>query len=210
MTKINDLPSIVTPDGGYYGGCILVTNGYDENGDYVTGQINSSKIIDDYINDNIVWGSYITDDDQLLWGYTGNDGQYRSLHGVSLLSTISVFADYISDSGYLDDYISSRIDSYVLNGYLDSYIGSSIGSYVYDMPQTYFSSGIDGIVVKNGSGLEYIATSSFTDAIYYAIYYDGPYPHSLSDDTPIAGMDAYSRLASITLGDIVSYVKAHL
>lgn len=226
MTKIADLPSIINTETLYYGGCVLVTNGYDDNGDYVTGQITAVKIIDEYINHKIDWNSpQILSKDQFLYATYYNTSDYY-LCGLSIDDLASNIASSISEQDYLSDYICSSISDYVSLGYLSdylseymsdyldsyiySYISSSLGSYVDYMPQTYFSSGIDGIVVKNGSGLEYIATSSFNDAIYYAIYYDGPYPHSLSDSTPIAGMDAYSRLASITLGDIVSYVKSHL
>lgn len=229
MTKIADLPSIINTETLYYGGCVLVTNGYDDNGDYVTGQITAVKIIDEYINHKIDWNSpQILSKDQFLYATYYNTSDYY-LCGLSIDDLASNIASSISEQDYLGSYISSYVDSYVSDyisehiseyisdyvaeGYLDSYITSQISSYVNNMSPRAYTSEISGVVVKYDNELAYVDGSSFAQIVNNCIYYESAYPHSLDDYTQIVGMISdfsENMLAPITLGDIVSYVKSHL
>lgn len=234
MPKIDDLPSIVSTETLYYDGCILVTNGYDNNGDYVTGQIGAVKIIDDYINNKIGWNSpIIRPEDQFLYATYYSSTDYY-LCGLSLDGLASNIASYISENDYLYNYISSSISdyisngllsdylseymsSYVADGYLNSYITSQIGSYVDNMSTRAYTSEISGIVVKYDNELAYVDGSNFEAMIRSCVFYTEPYPGYLSDGTELAGLylsatmvgvDGY--IAPITLGDIVSYIKSQI
>lgn len=236
MTKISDLPSIVNTESLYYDGCVLVTNGYDNNGDYVTGQIGAVKIIDEYINNKIDWNSPIFQSDseaQFLYATYYNTDKYY-LCGLSIDDLASNIASYISENDYLYNYISSSISdyisngllsdylseymsSYVADGYLNSYITSQIGSYVDNMSTRAYTSEISGIVVKYDNELAYVDGSNFEAMIRSCVFYTDSYPGYLSDGTELAGLylsatmagvDGY--IAPITLGDIVSYIKSQI
>ena len=230
MPKIDDLPSIAYTEAEYYDGCVLVTNGFDDSGDYVTGQITAVKIIDDYINNKIDWNSPIFHTEvQFLYAtyYSSSDYYLCGLSLDGLASNIassisendylysyisSSISDYIS-LGYLSDYLSDFISNYATEGYLDSYITSQIGSYVNNMGSVSYTSEITGIVVTQQGSLKYVACSSAYDLIYNTVFYGEPYSEPLSDNTYIAVMGSYLSaylIAPVTLGDIVSYVKTHL
>lgn len=230
MPKIDDLPSIAYTETEYYDGCVLVTNGFDDSGDYVTGQITAVKIIDEYINHKIDWNSPIFHTEvQFLYAtyYSSSDYYLCGLSIDGLASNIassisendylyayisSSISDYIS-LGYLSDYLSDFISNYATEGYLDSYITSQIGSYVNNMASVAYTSEITGIVVTQQGALKYVECSSAYDFIYRNVFYGEPYPEPLSDDTYIAVVGSYLSaylIAPVTLGDIVSYIKSQI
>lgn len=232
MPKIDDLPSIVSAETTYYDGCILVTNGYDNNGDYVTGQIGAVKIIDDYINNKIGWDSPIFQSDseaQFLYATYYNTDKYY-LCGLSIdnlaynvassISENDYLSTYISNSisdytssGYFDDYLSTYISNYIDSGYTDNYLYSYIGSYLGNIGSVAYTSEITGIVVTQQGSLKYVECSSAYDFIYRNVFYGEPYPEPLRDDTYIAVVGSYLSaylIAPVTLGDIVSYIKSQI
>lgn len=233
MPKINDLPSIVHTEAEYYDGCVLVTNGYDDSGDYVTGQITAVKIIDGYINHKIDWNSpvigsraqflyatYYNTTDYYLCGLLIDDLASNVASSISEQNYLgSYIGSYVSDyvSDYVSQHIGEYISDYVAEGYLDSYITSQISSYVDNMVPQPYTSEISGIVVKRDNVLSYISGSSFETIIKGCIFYPESYPEYLSDDTELAGIylsatmsEGNEYIAPITLGDIVSYIKSQI
>lgn len=232
MAKIDDLPSL-SLDSSYEDNFLLAANGYDDNGDYVTGQVSSYDIIINYIKYHTDWqGPIFPERAQFLFAAYYNDDFY--LGGQTLSDAASNIASSISENDYLYDYISSSISDYVYNGYLsnylsdfisnyvtegrlNSYITSQIGSYVNNMPTRECTSEISGVVVKYDNELAYVDGSNFEAIVRSCVFYYEAQPIYLSDATELAGLYLSATMPGvggyitpITLGDIVSYVRAHL
>jgi hypothetical protein len=214
MPKISELPYI-NPEGLYYHDFTLVANGPDENGDYVTGQILAESAIRSYVSEKItsVSGSYLSEACRVLFM---DDYYPAEIYTMPASEFTSAITSYIVEGNYLSDYTNELIGSYISNGWADEYLqgfaSTYTDNYMYDMSFISATERISGgLVVKNYGSLNYIPMLDVDSFICSTIYYDRPYPYSLNDSTPIAGMYAYEKkLGSITLGAIVSYIKEHL
>ena len=226
MTKINNLPSL-SLQSSYEDNFLLAANGYDDNGDYVTGQVSSHDLINSYIR-HVSTEIHTSDDRYLFVTYYNTDmphmcGELLSELAANIASSISEY-DYLSNyisssisdytsSGYFDDYLSTYISNYIDSGYTDNYLYSYIGSYLGDIGVVSYTSEITGIVVTQQGSLKYVECSSAYDFIYNTVFYGQPYPEPLSDATRLAVVGSYLSaylIAPVTLGDIVSYIKSQI
>lgn len=224
MSKIDDLPNL-SLESSYEDNFLLAANGFDDNDDYVTGQVKSRELIDCYFN-HLDTFRFHEGDAYLFVTYYDTDKPHMC--GAGLSDTASNIASCISEQDYLYDYIGSCISDYVSNGYLNdylsdylseymsTYITSQIGSYVDNMSETADNSEISGVVVKHGDALEYVDGMSFEDIVRNCVLReDEPFPRYLDDGTELAGIylsavTSSGFIAPITVGDLISYIKAHL
>ena len=213
MAKIDDLPYL---DAGsiYYDDrhLVLAGNGTSVDGDYVTGQISADSMLETYIAQRVA-NYYESPDIDYATTFLYKPAQdSEHIVGIGITDFTSNICSYIVEGDYLSDYLGSFVYDYIANqGYLNDYLSEYFDSKIGEIGSVSYTDTISGTVVLSEDGhLEYVPTSSVADLIYYTIYYEGQYPSSLSDDTPIAGMEVYGRLASISLGSIVSYIREHL
>lgn len=197
MPKIRDLPYLSTANIYYDDGIWFAGDGLDANKDYVTGQISCTALTNAYVEQRVGYipkDYLISESSVMLYKLEQNDD---TILGITLGDITSKIFDYMSTNNYLSEFLSTYMEDY------------------FDSLPTTSPDDIAGVVTMSSdySSLQYIETSSLHDLICSCIYYDGAYSDTLSDDTYLAGIFDYDddrRLAYITLGDIVSYVKEHL
>ena len=219
MTKISDLPSIRLDGSLYYNDSfILAANGYDESGDYVTGQISGEDMFETYISEKVATAAIPY---QSIDSSTVLLIKEPYMNDVIAGVEVSELVSYVCNDSYFDDSVEDIISSYVNNGYIDDYLSNYtytyLSNYCDNMSVRSYTSEISGIVVKYYDELAYVSGSNFKAMIRSCVFYHEHYPGYLSDDTelagmylstPMAGVDGY--LAPITLGDIVSYIKSRI
>ena len=213
MPKIRDLPYLSTANIYYDDGIWFAGDGLDANKDYVTGQISCTALTNAYVEQRVGYipkDHSISESSVMLYKLEQNDD---TIIGITLGDMTSKISDYISTNDYLSEYLSEYLSTHLstyLSEYLSTYMSDYFGSLLPTSPDD-----IGGVITMSSdySSLQYIQTSSLHDLICSCIYYDGAYSDTLSDDTYLAGIFDYDddrRLAYITLGDIVSYIREHL
>ena len=219
MTKINDLPSIRLDVSLYYNDSfVLAANGYDESGDYVTGQISGEDMFETYISERVATNTISY---QSLDPSTALLIKEPYMNDVIAGVEVSELVSYVCNDSYFNSSVEDIISSYVNNGYIDDYLSNYtytyISNYCDNMSTRTYTSEISGVVVKYGSDMAYVSGNSFEAIVRSCVFHNEPYPGYLSDGTELAGLylsatmvgvDGY--IAPITLGDIVSYIKSQI